>query len=236
MNIKDLTIDPNSKSNTIKKLEDVKDFISVESIEIKNLNSTALEDWSVIKKFYNLKKISLSNCLIKKNSFFEGILALKKLSELCVDHHCFFEDSQEKIKIAGKFSSIKKFTFILPKKDSLDFDLPGVQKIKNNFIQQYPNFPNAFDGLEEIEFVNYENYLDKLKKNDPYNEYTEVKDIYTGVDFYNLSRLKNLKNIIFCGSMEEMLKKELIVNKIFNFPNHKKIKINQLPISEIKKN
>ena len=32
MNIKDLTIDPNSKSNTIKKLEDVKDFISVESI------------------------------------------------------------------------------------------------------------------------------------------------------------------------------------------------------------
>ena len=235
MNIKDLTIDPNSKSNTIKKLEDVKDFISVESIEIKNLNSTALEDWSVIKKFYNLKKISLSNCLIKKNSFFEGILALKKLSELCVDHHCFFEDSQEKIKIAGKFSSIKKFTFILPKKDSLDFDLPGVQKIKNNFIQQYPNFPNAFDGLEEIEFVNYENYLDKLKKNDPYNEYTEVKDIYTGVDFYNLSRLKNLKNIIFCGSMEEMLKKELIVNKIFNFPNHKKIKINQLPISEIKK-
>ena len=110
-----------------------------------------------------------------------------------------------------------------------------MQKIKNNFIQQYPNFPNAFDGLEEIEFVNYENYLDKLKKNDPYNEYTEVKDIYTGVDFYNLSRLKNLKNIIFCGSMEEMLKKELIVNKIFNFPNHKKIKINQLPISEIKK-
>ena len=225
-------IDPSSRNSKFKKLEDIKDFISVENVEIKNLNS--ITDWSLLKKFSNVRTLDLSNCLVDKKSFFEGISTLSKLSELSVDSYCFFQDSEEKIKTKIKFSSIKKFIFIFPEKGVPDLDLPGVKEIKHNFIQKYPNFPSAFDGLEEIELINYDNYLEKIKKDDPYNEYTEEKEIYDGADIYNLSRLKNLNNVKFCKTSEEIYKKELIVNKIFNFPNHKKIKINHLPISQIK--
>ena len=134
---------------------------------------------------------------------------LKKISELVVDHYCFFQDSDKKIEAKIKFPSVKKFIFVLPGKGVPDLDLPGTKEIKHNFIQKYPNFPSSFDGLEEIEFINYENYLDKINKDDPYNEYTEEKEIYVDADIYNLSRLKNLKNINFCNSAEEIFKNEL---------------------------
>ena len=160
-------IDPSSRNSKFKKLEDIKDFISVENVEIKNLNS--ITDWSLLKKFSNVRTLDLSNCLVDKKSFFEGISTLSKLSELSVDSYCFFQDSEEKIKTKIKFSSIKKFIFIFPEKGVPDLDLPGVKEIKHNFIQKYPNFPSAFDGLEEIELINYDNYLEKIKKDDPYN-------------------------------------------------------------------
>ena len=227
-----MVIDPNGRNSEFRKLEDIKNFISVENVEIKNLNS--ITDWSILEKFSNVRTLGLSNCLVDKKSFFEGITNLNKLSELSVDSYCFFQDSEEKMKTKIKFSSIKKFIFVLPGKGVPDLDLPGTKEIKHNFIHKYLNFPSAFDGLEEIEFINYENYLDKIKKDDPYNEYSEEKEIYDGADIYNLSRLKSLNNIKFCKTSDEIYKKELILDKIFKFPNHKTIKINNLQIKQIK--
>ena len=87
-------IDPSSRNSKFKKLEDIKDFISVENVEIKNLNS--ITDWSLLKKFSNVRTLSLSNCLVDKKSFFESLSELKKISELVVDHYCFFQDSDKK--------------------------------------------------------------------------------------------------------------------------------------------
>ena len=234
MESKNLIIDGRDKNGEFKTLENIKNFNSVENIKIKNLNSLPETNWSLINKFSNLKTLNLSNCFVDKKLFFDGISTLTNLSELCVDDYCFFKDSEEKIDIKKKFSNIKKFIFVLTEKKVPNFDLPGIKELKDNFIQKYPNFPKGYDGLEEIEFVNYENYLEKIKKDDPYNEYTDPKEIYAGSDFYNLSRLKNLKNINFSGSTDELIKSNLIIDKIFNFPNHKKIKINHLPISQIK--
>jgi hypothetical protein len=232
MNNRTTVIDPSGRDSKFRKLENIKDFISVENVEIKNLNS--ITDWSILEKFSNVRTLGLSNCLVDKKSFFEGITNLNKLSELSVDSYCFFQDSEEKMKTKIKFSSIKKFIFVLPGKGVPDLDLPGTKEIKHNFIHKYLNFPSAFDGLEEIEFINYENYLDKIKKDDPYNEYSEEKEIYDGADIYNLSRLKSLNNIKFCKTSDEIYKKELILDKIFKFPNHKTIKINNLQIKQIK--
>jgi hypothetical protein len=232
MNNRTTVIDPSGRKGDFRKLENIKDFISVENVEIKNLNS--ITDWSILEKFSNVRTLGLSNCLVDKKSFFEGITNLNKLSELSVDSYCFFQDSEEKMKTKIKFSSIKKFIFVLPGKGVPDLDLPGTKEIKHNFIHKYLNFPSAFDGLEEIEFINYENYLDKIKKDDPYNEYSEEKEIYDGADIYNLSRLKSLNNIKFCKTSDEIYKKELILDKIFKFPNHKTIKINNLQIKQIK--
>ena len=60
-------IDPSSRNSKFKKLEDIKDFISVENVEIKNLNS--ITDWSLLKKFSNVRTLGLSNCLVDKKKF-----------------------------------------------------------------------------------------------------------------------------------------------------------------------
>ena len=96
MNNRKTLIDSNDRNSEFRKLEDIKDFISVENVEIKNLNS--ITDWSLLKKFSNVRTINLSNSLVDKKSFFEGISTLNKLSELSVDSYCFFQDSEEKIK------------------------------------------------------------------------------------------------------------------------------------------
>ena len=78
MKSKHLVIDANGKNGEFKKLEDIKDFISVENVQIKNLNSVPFTDWSLINKFSNLRTLSLSNCLVDKKSFFESLSELKK--------------------------------------------------------------------------------------------------------------------------------------------------------------
>ena len=55
MKSKHLVIDAHGKNGEIKKLEDIKDFISVENVQIKNLNSVPFTDWSLINKFSNLR-------------------------------------------------------------------------------------------------------------------------------------------------------------------------------------
>ena len=97
MKSKHLVIDANGKNGEFNKLEDIKDFISVENVQIKNLNSVPFTDWSLVNKFSNLRTLSLSNCLVDKKSFFEGISSLSKLSELCVDDYCFFKNVEEKV-------------------------------------------------------------------------------------------------------------------------------------------
>ena len=179
-------IDPSSRNSKFKKLEDIKDFISVENVEIKNLNS--ITDWSLLKKFSNVRTLSLSNCLVDKKSFFESLSELKKISELVVDHYCFFQDSDKKITAKIKFPSVKKFIFTLPEKNASNLDLPGSNRIKQNFIHNYPSYATAFDNLEEIEFRNYETYTIE-------DELSEEGNIYFGVNFYQLSRIKKLKNL-----------------------------------------
>ena len=107
-------IDPSSRNSKFKKLEDIKDFISVENVEIKNLNS--ITDWSLLKKFSNVRTLSLSNCLVDKKSFFESLSELKKISELVVDHYCFFQDSDKKITAKIKFPSVKNLSLHFQKK------------------------------------------------------------------------------------------------------------------------
>ena len=49
MNDRTTVIDPSGRDSEFRKLENIKDFISVENVEIKNLNS--ITDCSLLNKF-----------------------------------------------------------------------------------------------------------------------------------------------------------------------------------------
>ena len=74
MNNRTTVIDPSGRDSKFRKLENIKDFISVENVEIKNLNS--ITDWSILEKFSNVRTLGLSNCLVDKKSFFESLSEL----------------------------------------------------------------------------------------------------------------------------------------------------------------
>ena len=210
-----------------------KGFNAIQLVENKN-KVTALhinnseKDWSFLREYTSLKTINLRNCIIDSDIFFDQ---LENLETLIVDSNTYFRPTTKKKLI--KLKKLKKFIFNLPSDNDLNFDLEDEKKLRNNFINNYPNFPNAFDQLEEIELVNYDIFLNKNKTD--YDYPINANEVYYGVDFYNLSRLKKLENIKITYQNEKD-NLNVTLDKIFNFPNHKKIKVNNVLIKDTKNN
>ena len=210
-----------------------KGFNAIQLVENKN-KVTALhinnseKDWSFLSEYTSLKSINLRNCIIDSDIFFDQ---LENLETLIVDSNTYFRPTTKKKLI--KLKKLKRFIFNLPSDNDLNFDLEDEKKLRNNFINNYPNFPNAFDQLEEIELVNYDIFLKKNKTNFDYQ--MNSSEIYYNADFYNLSRLKKLENIKI-NDQHNQGNDQIITEKIFNFPNHKKIKFNNVLIKDIKDN
>ena len=210
-----------------------KGFNAIQLVENKN-KVTALhinnseKDWSFLSEYTSLKSINLRNCIIDSDIFFDQ---LENLETLIVDSNTYFRPTTKKKLI--KLKKLKKFIFNLPSDNDLNFDLEDEKKLRNNFINNYPNFPNAFDQLEEIELVNYDIFLNKNKTD--YDYPINANEVYYGVDFYNLSRLKKLENIKITYQNEKD-NLNVTLDKIFNFPNHKKIKVNNVLIKDTKNN
>jgi len=210
-----------------------KGFNAIQLVENKN-KVTALhinnseKDWSFLSEYTSLKTINLRNCIIDSDIFFDQ---LENLETLIVDSNTYFRPTTKKKLI--KLKKLKKFIFNLPSDNDLNFDLEDEKKLRNNFINNYPNFPNAFDQLEEIELVNYDIFLNKNKTD--YDYPINANEVYYDVDFYNLSRLKKLENIKITYQNEKD-NLNVTLDKIFNFPNHKKIKVNNVLIKDTKNN
>jgi len=210
-----------------------KGFNAIQLVENKN-KVTALhinnseKDWSFLREYTSLKTINLRNCIIDSDIFFDQ---LENLETLIVDSNTYFRPTTKKKLI--KLKKLKKFIFNLPSDNDLNFDLEDEKKLRNNFINNYPNFPNAFDQLEEIELVNYDIFLNKNKTD--YDYPINANEVYYDVDFYNLSRLKKLENIKITYQNEKD-NLNVTLDKIFNFPNHKKIKVNNVLIKDTKNN
>ena len=210
-----------------------KGFNAIQLVENKN-KVTALhinnseKDWSFLREYTSLKTINLRNCIIDSDIFFDQ---LENLETLIVDSNTYFRPTTKKKLI--KLKKLKRFIFNLPSDNDLNFDLEDEKKLRNNFINNYPNFPNAFDQLEEIELVNYDIFLNKNKTD--YDYPINANEVYYGVDFYNLSRLKKLENIKITYQNEKD-NLNVTLDKIFNFPNHKKIKVNNVLIKDTKNN
>ena len=218
----DAYIDPTNPKKGFNTIQLVESKNKVTHLDIKNAES----DWNFLKEFVSLKSITLKNCIIDTDLFFEQ---LENLEILIVDSNTYFRSgTKKKIK---KLKKLKKFVFNLPGDDDLNFDLEDEKKLRGNFINSYPNFPSAFEELEEIELVNYDLFL---KKNEiDYDHPINANQIYYDVDFYNLSRLKKLQNIKLTYQNKED-DQNITLDKIFNFPNHKIIKINNEYIKDIK--
>ena len=218
----DAYIDPTNPKKGFNTIQLVESKNKVTHLDIKNAES----DWNFLKEFVSLKSITLKNCILDTDLFFEQ---LENLEILIVDSNTYFRSgTKKKIK---KLKKLKKFVFNLPGDDDLNFDLEDEKKLRGNFINSYPNFPSAFEELEEIELVNYDLFL---KKNEiDYDHPINANQIYYDVDFYNLSRLKKLQNIKLTYQNKED-DQNITLDKIFNFPNHKIIKINNEYIKDIK--
>jgi hypothetical protein len=213
----------------------IEKYIDIKNLEIENHDLST--DWSKIGQFKNLESLSISNSLINGDVFYKNLALLKEIKTLSIDESCYFLKHEIAKKSQLNFSALKKFIFVCLKKDQINFDLEtsvdNHKEGKLNFLS-FPNFPACLPSLEEIEIRNYENYL-KKKELDYYDEETDSQnEIIYKLNFHNFSRIKNLKNIILCKTNEELFKNEKLISKIFQFPNDKKIKVNNNLISDIK--
>ena len=219
----------NSKSfiNEIKNPENITNLI------LKNFNDET--NWEDLVKFSKLKEIQLENCLIDNNSFFSSISKIKDLKIFRYTSDCYFKNSEEKIKI--NLISIEKIILDFHSSEDINLSLLSLSDNQKNFINSFPNFPSAYQNLKEVEFNNYDIFLDYVKKEDYDYEFFDLyhgKDLFYNCDIYNLSRLKKLDNIIFSTNSSDKKISDKISNKILSLPNHKKIKINNQLIKDIK--
>ena len=219
----------NSKSflNEIKNPENITNLI------LKNFNNET--NWEELNKFTKLKEIQLENCLIDNNSFFSSISTIKNLKIFRYSSDCYFKNSEKKIKINP--ISIEKVVLDFYNIEEINLSLLSLRDNHNNFINSFPNFPNEYQNLKEVEFNNYDAFLDYVKKEDYDYEYVDLyqgKDLFYNCDIYNLSRLKKLENIIFTKNKNDKEISNTISDKILSLPNHKKIKINNSLIKDIK--
>lgn len=220
-------VNSNSFLNEIENSENIKDLI------IKNYNKDTR--WEDLDKFINLENLQLNNCLIENNSFFLSVSKIKKLQTLRYDDECFFKNSEEKIKI--DLLSINKIILDFKKPEETNLSLLSLSDNKNSFINSFPNFPTAYQNVKVLELNNYDTFLKNTRKEDFNLENQDIylgTDIFYNCDIYNLSRLKKLNNIYFSTSKNNEKLSDVLLDKILGLPNHKKIKINNSLIKDIK--
>jgi hypothetical protein len=223
------------QKNIKKNFSEIQNYDHVKNLEIKNHD--LLTDWSKIGQFKDLEYLSVENSLINSDKFYRSLALLKKIKTLSIDEKCYFLKNDNVKKSQLQFPTLKKFIFICSKEDQINFDLEVAtdnhREGKLNFLS-FPNFPSCLPALEEIEVKNYESYLTKKELDYDDDGNVEENIIIYKLNFHNFSRIKNLKNIILCKSNEELFKNEKIISKIFQFPNDKKIKVNNNLIGDIK--
>ena len=215
-----------------KKFSDLENIDKIIDLTVQNHNLN--NDWSKIKNFKNLEKLTILNSLVDGEQFYKSLTSLKNLSSITIHESCNFLRHSLSKKSNLKFHSLKKFTYIFRSDDELNYDFSDDFKDnhksgKLNFLS-FPNFPNSLLSLEEIEIQNYGNYL---KEDFDNGSLYEDKIIYS-LDFNMISRLKKLTNITLTEDIEQIFKNEKMVEKIFSFPNDQRIKINNFFVKDIK--
>ena len=209
---------------------------NIQKLILKNFNQVT--NWNDLEKFEDLEYLEIHNCYVDSSSFFKSLSQIKKLKVLQYDYNTFFKEIEKKI--VFKLENLEKIIFVFPEANEANLSLIDFnnrdENIKN-FINFLPNFPNAYQNVNQIELINYEIFINKFKEESLERIFEELykgKDIYFKCDIYNFLRLKNLKNIKLFDS-EDIYQQKNIIEKIFSFPNTKKIKINNYQIEEIKK-
>jgi hypothetical protein len=213
-------------------LEEIKKPENVKILTLENYNNPT--KWNDLEKFINLEQLQLKNCFIENSTFFPSISKINKLNLLRYDNECFFKASEEKIKISPL--NIDKIILDFNYIEDVSLSLLTLKDQENNFINSFPNYPTAYQNIKVIELNNYDEFLKKVKNDDYDFEYADLyngKDLFYNCDIYNLSRLKKLENIKFSSDKDNKIS-EIVLDKILNLPNHKKIKINNSLIKDIK--
>jgi len=214
-------------------IDEIKNPENITNLILKNFNNET--NWEDLNKFTKLKELQLKNCLVDKNSFFLSISTIRNLKVLRYSSDCYFKNSEKKIKINSV--SIEKIILDFNNSEEMNLSLLSLEDNCENFINSFPNFPTAYQNLKELEFNNYDAFLNYVIKEDYDYEYIDLyegKDLFYKCDIYNLSRLKRLENIIFTKNNEDKEISNAILDKILILPNHKKIKINNSFIKDIK--
>ena len=217
-----------------------KSFCDIENVSkltyLKVENHNLKTDWSFIKNYENLKRLSISRCLINGDIFYSNLSKLKNLNEIIIDEDSYFLNLDLSKKTNFKLHSLQKYTFIFKSKKEINFDMDELSSDnhtsgKMNFLS-FPNFPDSIISLKEIEVQNYNDYLERNLD----DEHSYQGNIFYNLNLNNLSRLKKLENINITDQQDEIYKNEKIISKIFSFSNDKKIKINNIFIKDIKSN
>ena len=213
-------------------LEEVKNPENIKILTLENYNNST--KWNDLEKFINLEQLQLKNCLIENNVFFPSLAKINNLNLLRYDNECFFKASEEKIKISplNLDKIILDFNYI----EDMSLSLLNTKDQENNFINTFPSYPIAYQNIKILELNNYDEFLKKVKNDDYDFEYSDLyqgKDLFYNCDIYNLSRLKKLENIKFSSDKDNKIS-DIVLDKILNLPNHKKIKINNSLIKDIK--
>lgn len=219
---------------TIDHSEENFDFKSVniktDILELKNIQLDF--DWeNIIKNKISFTHLKLNNSLINTYNFFNVLKKINKLETLEVDHYCFFLDINKNKLPLIEIPNIKKYIYNFPVEEDLKIDLELIfaDRGKKNFLTNYPNFHKLFKCLEEIEFNNFESFL----KHREY--YANNDDIIPGSKFYQLERIKSLRNINLVTHNNKIENSDLLLIKILQLPSSKNIKINSNLIENYKK-
>lgn len=202
-----------------------------ETLELKNIQLDF--DWeNIIKDKINFTHLKLNNCLINVYNFFTVLKKIKKLNTLEVDHYCYFFDIEKNKLPIIEIPSIKKYIYNFPEEEDIKIDLELIfaDRGKKNFLTYYPHFQKIFKSLEEIEFNNFENFLKQRQY------YASNDDIFPGSKFYQLERIKSLKNINLINKSKKIESSDLCLIKTLQLPSSKNIKINNDLIENYKKN
>ena len=117
----DALIDQINTKLGFNKIELVNDKEKVTNLSINNCNT----GWKNFNTYTSLKSITLKNCIVDSDLFFNN---LDNLEILRVDSNTYFKTNSKSKKI--KFKKLKKFIFILPSDDELNFDIDNEKELK----------------------------------------------------------------------------------------------------------
>jgi len=199
-------------------------------LELKNIQLNF--DWEIIiKDKINFTHLKLNNCLINIYNFFTVLKKINELKTLEIDHYCYFFEAEKNKLPLIEITNIKKYIYNFPAEEDLKIDLELIfaDRGKKSFLTNYPNFQKLFKSLEEIEFNNFECFL-KYRQ-----YYASNDDIFPGSKFYQLERIKSLRNINIINESKKIENSDLCLVKILQLPSSKNIKINNSLIENYKK-